>query len=143
MSGVNKVILVGHLGADPETRFMPSGGAVTNFSLATSEKWKDKQTGQQMEKTEWHRCVTFNKLAEVCGEYLLKGSLVYVEGSLHTRKWQGKDGQDRYTTEVKVSSMQMLGPRPGSDGTDRQQSSGKRQEAPPPADDFDSDSIPF
>ena len=85
--GVNKVILIGNLGADPETRFMPSGGAVTNFKMATSESWKDKQTGQQQERTEWHRCVAFNKLGEICGEYLKKGAKVYVEGSLRTRKW--------------------------------------------------------
>ena len=106
--GVNKVILIGNLGNDPETKFLPSGGAVTNVSLATSESWKDKQTGQLQERTEWHRVVFFNKLAEIAGEYLKKGSKVYVEGSLRTRKWQGQDGQDRYTTEIVVSEMQML-----------------------------------
>jgi single-strand DNA-binding protein len=106
--GVNKVILIGNLGNDPETKFLPSGGAVTNVSLATSESWKDKQTGQLQERTEWHRVVFFNKLAEIAGEYLKKGSKVYVEGSLRTRKWQGQDGQDRYTTEIVVSDMQML-----------------------------------
>lgn len=106
--GVNKVILIGNLGNDPETKFLPSGGAVTNVSLATSESWKDKQTGQMQERTEWHRVVFFNKLAEIAGEYLKKGSKVYVEGSLRTRKWQGQDGQDRYTTEIVVSEMQML-----------------------------------
>ncbi len=106
--GVNKVILIGNLGNDPETKFLPSGGAVTNVSLATSESWKDKQTGQMQERTEWHRVVFFNKLAEIAGEYLKKGSKVYVEGSIRTRKWQGQDGQDRYTTEIVVSEMQML-----------------------------------
>ena len=98
--GVNKVIIVGNCGQDPETRFMPSGGAVTNLSLATSESWKDKNTGDQQERTEWHRVVFFNRLAEIAGEYVKKGSKLYIEGSLRTRKWQGQDGQDRYTTEV-------------------------------------------
>ncbi|WP_226648807.1 single-stranded DNA-binding protein [Microbulbifer variabilis] len=107
--GINKVILIGNLGNDPETKYMPSGGAVTNISLATSESWKDKQTGQQQERTEWHRVVFFNRLAEIAGEYLRKGSKVYVEGSLRTRKWQDKSsGQDRYTTEIVASEMQML-----------------------------------
>ncbi|WP_105101938.1 single-stranded DNA-binding protein [Microbulbifer pacificus] len=107
--GVNKVILIGNLGGDPETRYMPSGGAVTNVTLATSETWKDKQTGQQQERTEWHRVVFFNRLAEIAGEYLRKGSKVYLEGSLRTRKWQDKQsGQDRYTTEIVASEMQML-----------------------------------
>lgn len=106
--GVNKVILIGNLGADPETRFMPSGGAVTNVRLATSESWKDRNTGQQQERTEWHRVVFFNKLGEIAGEYLKKGSKVYIEGSIRTRKWQGQDGQDRYTTEIVASEMQML-----------------------------------
>ncbi|HIK74046.1 MAG: single-stranded DNA-binding protein [Alcanivorax sp.] len=111
--GVNKVILIGNLGADPETRFMPSGGAVTNIRLATSESWKDRQTGQQQERTEWHRVVFFNKLGEIAGEYLKKGSKVYVEGSIRTRKWQGQDGQDRYTTEIVANEMQMLDGRGG------------------------------
>jgi single-strand DNA-binding protein len=111
--GVNKVILVGNLGADPETRYMPSGGAVTNVNIATSESWKDKQTGQPQERTEWHRVVFFNRLAEIAGEYLKKGSKVYVEGSLRTRKWQGQDGQDRYTTEIVAAEMQMLDSRGG------------------------------
>ncbi|MED5387711.1 MAG: single-stranded DNA-binding protein [Pseudomonadota bacterium] len=106
--GVNKVILIGNLGADPETRFMPSGGAVTNIRLATSETWKDRQSGQMQERTEWHRVVFFNKLGEIAGEYLKKGSKVYVEGSIRTRKWQGQDGQDRYTTEIVANEMQML-----------------------------------
>ena len=111
--GVNKVILIGNLGADPETRFMPSGGAVTNIRLATSETWKDRQTGQQQERTEWHRVVFFNKLGEIAGEYLKKGSKVYVEGYISTRKWQGQDGQDRYTTEIVANEMQMLDGRGG------------------------------
>ncbi|GAB3274365.1 single-stranded DNA-binding protein [Parahaliea aestuarii] len=114
--GVNKVILVGNLGQDPETRYMPSGGAVTNVNLATSESWKDKQTGQPQERTEWHRVVFFNRLAEIAGEYLRKGSKVYVEGSLRTRKWQGQDGQDRYTTEIVASEMQMLDSRGAGQG---------------------------
>lgn len=112
--GINKVILIGNLGADPETRYMPSGGAVTNVNLATSEQWKDKQTGQPQERTEWHRVVFFNRLAEIAGEYLKKGSKVYIEGSLRTRKWQGQDGQDRYTTEIVAGEMQMLDGRGGS-----------------------------
>ena len=114
--GVNKVILVGNLGNDPETRFMPSGGSVTNVSLATSETWKDKQTGQPQERTEWHRIVFFNRLAEIAGEYLRKGSKIYVEGSLRTRKWQDQSGQDRYTTEIVGNEMQMLDSRGSSDG---------------------------
>ncbi|MFC6634541.1 single-stranded DNA-binding protein [Microbulbifer taiwanensis] len=110
--GINKVILIGNLGNDPDTKYMPSGGAVTNVSLATSESWKDKQTGQQQERTEWHRVVFFNRLAEIAGEYLRKGSKVYIEGSLRTRKWQDKNsGQDRYTTEIVASEMQMLDSR--------------------------------
>lgn len=111
--GVNKVILIGNLGADPETRFMPSGGAVTNVRLATSESWKDRQSGQMQERTEWHRVVFFNKLGEIAGEYLKKGSKVYIEGSIRTRKWQGQDGQDRYTTEIVANEMQMLDGRGG------------------------------
>jgi single-strand DNA-binding protein len=109
--GVNKVILVGNCGQDPDTKFMPSGGAVTNISVATSESWKDKQTGQPQERTEWHRVVFFNRLAEIAGEYLRKGSKVYIEGSLRTRKWQDQSGQDRYTTEIVASEMQMLDSR--------------------------------
>ena len=154
--GVNKVILIGNLGKDPETRYMPSGGAVTNITLATSESWKDKQSGQMQERTEWHRVVFFNKLAEIAGEYLKKGSKVYVEGSLRTRKWQGQDGQDRYTTEIVADQMQMLDSRGegGSGGNyERAEQGGYGgQHAPagaqgsggyaPPADDFDDD-IPF
>lgn len=109
--GINKVILVGNCGQDPETKYMPSGGAVTNLSIATSESWKDKQTGQPQERTEWHRVVFFNRLAEIAGEYLRKGSQVYIEGSLRTRKWQDQSGQDRYTTEIVANEMQMLGGR--------------------------------
>ncbi|WP_020682663.1 single-stranded DNA-binding protein [Marinobacterium rhizophilum] len=116
--GVNKVILVGNLGGDPEVRYMPSGNAVTNVTLATSESWKDKNTGQMQERTEWHRVVFFNKLAEIAGEYLRKGSQVYVEGALRTRKWQDQSGQDKYTTEIVASEMQMLGGRGGSGGGD-------------------------
>lgn len=113
--GVNKVILVGNCGQDPEVRYMPSGGAVTNLSLATSESWKDKNTGDQQERTEWHRVVFFNRLAEIVEQYVKKGTKLYVEGSLRTRKWQGQDGQDRYTTEIVASEMQMLDSR-GSQG---------------------------
>lgn len=109
--GVNKVILVGNMGQEPEMKYLPSGGAVTNVSIATSESWKDKQTGQQQERTEWHRVVFFNRLAEIAGEYLRKGSKVYIEGSLRTRKWQDQSGQDRYTTEIVASEMQMLDSR--------------------------------
>ena len=116
--GVNKVILVGNLGSDPEVRYMPSGGAVANITIATSESWRDKATGEQREKTEWHRVALFGKLAEVAGEYLRKGSQVYVEGQLQTRKWQDQNGQDRYTTEVvvqwPVGQMQLLGGRQGA-----------------------------
>ncbi len=149
--GVNKVILIGNLGRDPETRYMPSGGAVTNITVATSETWKDKNTGEQQERTEWHRVVFFNRLAEIAGEYLKKGSKVYIEGSLRTRKWQGQDGQDRYTTEVIANEMQMLDSRGGGGGDapfarQQQQPSGQQpsQAAATPADDggFEDD-IPF
>jgi single-strand DNA-binding protein len=112
MASVNKVILVGNLGRDPEVRYMPEGGAITNISIATTSTWKDK-AGEKQEATEWHRVVFFNKLAEIAGEYLKKGSQVYVEGRLRTRKWQDKDGQDKYTTEVTADAMQMLGGRQG------------------------------
>ncbi len=111
MRGVNKVILVGVLGKDTETRYMPSGGAVTNISIATSETWKDKQTGEKKEKTEWHKIIFFNKLADIAGQYLKKGSKVYVEGKLQTRKWQDKDGNDRWSTEIVANEMQMLDSR--------------------------------
>lgn len=114
--GINKVILIGNLGGDPEVRYMPSGGAVANVTLATSEAWKDKQTGEQHDRTEWHRVVFFNRLAEIVGEYLRKGSKIYVEGRLQTRKWQDKSGQDRYTTEIVASEMQMLDSRGAGQG---------------------------
>lgn len=111
--GINKVILIGNLGADPETRYMPSGGAVTNLRLATSENWKDKNTGEMQERTEWHRVVLFGKLAEIAAEYVRKGSKIYVEGRLQTRKWQDKEGRDNYTTEIVANEMQMLDSRGG------------------------------
>ncbi len=114
--GINKVILVGNLGADPETRYMPSGKAVTNIRIATSESWKDKQSGDQQERTEWHAVVLYDKLGEISAEYLRKGSQVYIEGALRTRKWQDKEGKDRYTTEIIAREMQMLGGRGGGGG---------------------------
>lgn len=111
--GVNKVILVGHLGKDPEVRYSPNGGAVANITLATSESWKDKASGEKQERTEWHRVVFFGRLAEIAGEYLKKGAQIYVEGRLQTRKWQDKEGKDRYTTEIVAGEMQMLGSREG------------------------------
>ncbi|WP_018953705.1 single-stranded DNA-binding protein [Thioalkalivibrio sulfidiphilus] len=150
--GVNKVILVGNLGSDPEVKYMPSGGALARVNLATTESWKDKNSGERQERTEWHRVVFFGRLAEIAGEYLKKGSQVYVEGSLRTNKWQGQDGQDRYTTEIIASDMQMLGGRGGSGGTggfddapSQSRQGGSRQEAPARSsmpDDFD-DEIPF
>ena len=130
--GINKVIIVGNCGQDPETRYLPSGGAVTNISIATSEAWKDKTSGEQQERTEWHRVVFFNRLGEIAGEYLKKGSKVYVEGSLRTRKWQGHDGSDRYTTEIVASEMQMLDSRGGQEGgySPQQDSGGYQQQAP-------------
>lgn len=131
--GVNKCILIGNIGQDPETKFMPSGGAVTNVSIATSESWKDKTTGEPKEKTEWHRVVFFNRLAEIAGEYLKKGSKVYVEGSLRTRKWQDQGGQDRYTTEIVASEMQMLDSRSDNESGGqqaRQQAQQPVQQAP-------------
>ena len=114
--GINKVIIVGNLGGDPETRYMPSGSAVTNMTVATNESWKDKQTGEQKDRTEWHKVAMFGRLAEIAAEYLRKGSQVYIEGKLRTRKWQGQDGQDRYTTEIIADEMQMLGGRSGAGG---------------------------
>ena len=135
MAGINKVIVLGNLGQDPETKYMPSGDAVTNISIATSEKWKDKQTGQDQERTEWHRVVFFGKLAEIAGQYLRKGSKVYIEGSLRTRKWQAQDGSDRYSTEVVCDmkgTMQMLDSK--QDGAPaqapRQQPPNRYQEQP-------------
>ena len=144
--GVNKVILVGNCGKDPETRYMPSGNAVTNVSIATSEQWTDKQSGQKQERTEWHNVVFFNRLAEIAGEYLRKGSQIYVEGSLRTRKWQDKSGQDRYTTEIVASEMQMLGSRGGGgDYSSAPPQSGSQSAAPQsaPVDDSFDDDIPF
>ena len=115
--GINKVILVGNLGKDPEVRYSPNGGAVTNITVATSESWKDKNTGEKQEKTEWHRVVFFGKLAEIAGEYLKKGAQIYLEGRLQTRKWQDKEGKDRYTTEIVANEMQMLGSREGRGGS--------------------------
>ena len=125
--GVNKVILVGNLGKDPEVRYMPSGNAVANVTLATTDSWKDKQSGEKQERTEWHNVVFYSRLAEIVGEYLKKGSQVYVEGRLQTRKWQDKSGNDRYTTEIIASDMQMLGSRGGSAGF-----SGDRTQVPAP-----------
>jgi single-strand DNA-binding protein len=161
MASINKVILVGNLGRDPETRYMPEGGAVTNVSIATTDTWKDKTSGEKKEATEWHRVVFFNRLAEIAGEYLKKGSQVYVEGRLRTRKWQDKEGQDKYTTEIVCDTMQMLGGRQGMGegggrGADRGESAESRGAPPPegrpapagakkPAGKFDDmeDDIPF
>jgi single-strand DNA-binding protein len=153
--GINKVILVGNLGADPETRHMPSGGSVTNISVATSESWKDKNTGERKERTEWHRVAFFNRLAEIAGEYLRKGSQVYIEGKIRTRKWQDQQGNDRYSTEIIADEMQMLGGRGGMGGPSEGGSYGGGSPAPsggggaggggfnpPPSQDFDDD-IPF
>jgi single-strand DNA-binding protein len=128
--GINKVILIGNCGGDPETRYLPSGGAVTNVTVATSESWKDKQTGQPQERTEWHRVVFFNRLGEIAGEYLKKGSKVYVEGALRTRKWQDKDGGDRYTTEIVASEMQMLDSKGGGSGGGMGGGGGYESQAP-------------
>ena len=143
--GINKVILVGNLGADPETRYMPSGSAVTYLSIATSDSWKDKQTGEQKDRTEWHKVVMFDRLAEIAAEYLRKGSQVYIEGRLQTRKWQDRDGNDRWTTEVRANEMQMLGGRGGAGGAAPMSSDSRPSSSPPPQpgpDDFDDD-IPF
>ncbi len=118
MASVNKVILVGNLGRDPETRYMPDGTAITNFSIATTESWKDKTSGEKQEKTEWHRIATYRRLAEIAGEYLKKGSQVYIEGKLQTRKWTDKDGVEKYTTEIIADEMKMLGSRQGMGGGD-------------------------
>ena len=158
MASVNKVILVGNLGRDPETRYAPNGDAICNITVATTDTWKDKQTGERKEQTEWHRVSFYGRLAEVAGQYLRKGSPVYVEGSLRTRKWQDKEGQDRYTTEIRAEQMQMLGGRQGSasggdsagysGGSDYSQPSSApsrpQRPAAPPATRMDDDSdIPF
>jgi single-strand DNA-binding protein len=155
--GINKVILVGNLGADPDTKYMPSGSAVTNIRIATSESWKDRETGEQQERTEWHNIAFFGRLAEIAGEYLKKGSQVYVEGRLRTRKWQDRDGNDRWTTEVIANEMQMLGGRGGAGGgagsgggygggsrpaQDQRSGQSGGGAAPAPNEDFDDD-IPF
>ncbi len=153
--GINKVILIGNLGNDPEVRYTANGSAVANISLATAESWKDKNTGEQQERTEWHRIVFFSRLAEIVGEYLRKGSQVYIEGRLQTRKWTDKEGQDRYTTEIVANEMQMLGSRGGGGGTASFEPSQSSESAPPaaaparasaaaaaPAEEFDDD-IPF
>ena len=140
--GINKVILIGNLGNDPELKYTKSGSAVANITLATSEAWKDKTNGDQQERTEWHRVVFFNRLGEIAGEYLRKGSKIYVEGSLRTRKWQGQDGQDRYTTEIVASEMQMLDSK-GGDANQKQDRNPNPPQAPSyGGDDFD-DGIPF
>lgn len=152
--GINKVILIGNLGADPEVRYMPNGAAVANLRVATSESWRDKQTGAQQERTEWHRVVLFRRLGEIAGEYLRKGAKVYVEGKLQTRKWQGQDGVDRYTTEIVANDLQMLDSRgaqgtavgePPMDSWEEPKTRGSSPGAPPPpsaAEDFNDD-IPF
>jgi len=150
--GVNKVILIGHLGQDPQSRAMPSGKAVVNLRLATSDQWRDKQTGEQKEATEWHNVVMFDRLAEIAAEYLRKGSHIYVEGRIRTRKWQDKEGQDRYTTEIVANEMQMLGGRGQSGGgagapaqeraPQRSEEPAARGEAAGVAESFDDD-IPF
>ena len=143
--GINKVILIGNLGADPEVRYMPSGSAVTNIRVATTDSWKDKQSGEQQERTEWHNVAFFGRLAEIAGEYLRKGSQVYIEGRLQTRKWQDKSGADRYTTEIIANEMQMLGGRGGTTGS--MPAAADESSAPPAATkvsdaEFDDD-IPF
>jgi single-strand DNA-binding protein len=152
-NGINKVILVGNLGADPEVRFTQEGSAIANISIATSETWKDKTTGQPQEKTEWHKVVMFNRLGEIAGEYLKKGSKVYVEGSIRTRKWQNKEGQDQYTTEVVAREMQMLDskganmPQTGGPQTEMGKANAAAQERKPPSQEsfekFKDDDIPF
>ena len=143
MAGVNKVILIGRLGRDPEVRYTPDGTAIANFSIATSEEWKDKGTGEKQERTEWHRIVAFRRLGEICGEYLSKGRQIYIEGRLQTREWQDKDGNKRYTTEIVASQMQMLGSRDMADSTG---GPGFRKNNIPPGPEFSGsqeDDIPF
>ena len=146
MASVNKVILVGNLGADPETRYLPSGDPVTNLRLATTDSWKDKASGEKKEATEWHRVVLFRRLAEVAGQYLKKGSQVYIEGRIRTRKWQDKDGQERYTTEIEANEMKMLGGK--SDRSESAQSQQKQEQrnaqgAPKTSFEDMDDEIPF
>ena len=145
--GINKVILVGNLGADPETKYGPSGDAITNLRIATSEIWTDKNTGQKQERTEWHRVVIFKKLAEIAAEYLRKGSQVYIEGSLRTRKWQDKEGRDQYTTEIVANDMTMLGGKGGGDAPAPERRQERKPAAAAPAaggfDDNLDDDIPF
>ncbi|MGH8415028.1 MAG: single-stranded DNA-binding protein [Gammaproteobacteria bacterium] len=146
--GVNKVILVGNLGADPETRYMPSGSAVTNIRIATTEAWKDKESGEQKERTEWHRITFYNRLAEIAAEYLRKGSQVYIEGRLRTRTYE-KEGQTHYSTEIICDNMQMLGSRAGAGNPDRGGGESRAESGPAPAaspaktDNFNDDDIPF
>lgn len=150
MAGINKVIIVGHLGNDPEIRTMPNGEQVANITVATSESWTDKNTGERKEQTEWHRIVLYRRLAEVAGQYLHKGSQVYIEGRLKTRKWQDNNGQDRYTTEIQGDNLQMLGGRnqdaaqnhPPKQQDKQQKAQSKSQQSEPPVDAFD-DNIPF
>ena len=144
---INKVILIGNVGNDPDMRYTANGGAVCNLSVATTDSWRDKQSGENQERTEWHRVVMFGKLGEIAGEYLRKGSKVYIEGRLQTRKWQGKDGQDRYTTEIVANDMQMLDSKGGGsasyDSAPASKPAPQQQPASaPPVDDFDDD-IPF
>jgi single-strand DNA-binding protein len=150
MASVNKVILVGNLGRDPETRYNPEGGAITNISIATTDTWKDKTSGEKQERTEWHRVVFFSRLAEIAGEYLKKGSQVYIEGSLRTRKWQDKEGKERTTTEIVADRMQMLGSRQGAGDAGAREAKepaamGEGKSAKKPAGKFDDmeDDIPF
>jgi len=142
MAGINKVILVGRLGSDPEVRYTPDGTAVANFSIATSDEWTDKATNEKKERTEWHRIVAWRRLGEICGEYLSKGRQVYVEGKLQTRSWE-KDGVTRYTTEIVASDVQFLGAKEPADAYRSQDSSGTNQYSKPPAADRQDDDIPF
>ena len=140
--GINKVIVLGNLGADPDARYMPNGNAVTNISVATSRSWKNKESGESNEETEWHRVVFFGRLAEIASEYLKKGSQVYVEGRIQTRKWEDKEGNDRWTTEIVANEMQMLGERISSSSSSDNFSAPKRGDSEFASDDFDDD-IPF
>ena len=141
MAGINKVILIGRLGRDPEVRYTPDGTAVANFSIATSDEWRDKESGEKRERTEWHRIVAWRKLGELCGEYLAKGRQVYIEGKLQTRDWQDKDGNKRYTTEIVASDVQFLSPKESSSGGDYRD--GSAGFGPVPPDTGGDDDIPF